>query len=1142
MTAPTPVKKRRGWLRLLLGATVVLLILIVAAYFIVTSAAFLKSVVLPRVSKTIGADVTVSDASIHPFSEIELSNLKVQTKGQPSLVTAPEIRVRYHLWDVLHGNLRVDEIALVSPAIALVENPDGSSNLDPLLNALKGKPSTAKPAQPAKPSKPPQIDLRSLTLSNASIVKIQNYAGGHRDFLELTNVNVTLTNLQNGQTANLQLDAVLLIAKNPPAGAGGLLAAGIKGSFQFALTPDLKPGAVKGETHLDVSSAGGMFDNFSTFSAALECDATPAEIKQLDLHFEKADAPLGELAVSGPLDLEKMEGQLQVKLQGIDRRLLNLAGAAQSLDFDSTTISSTNEITLTKAGAVIAATGRFNAGKFQVTRAGQTTPTLDFSADYAITVDNTARTALLRELTLTGTQTDRPLLAARLSQPMNLAWGSTATDVGDSALELNVKNLNLADWQPFIGNAVSAGNVNLTMKLLSQQAGKQLGFDLNSQINDLAARVGSNQTFQATVNLRAKGQAADFKQFNLSEYQLQILRQNEPLLTASGSGAYNLADASADAQVTLQASLTGLCKAFPTTGTSVSSGTVELKGRVTQKQNTQTVTGQLTLAELTGQFGNNSFRSFGSTMNVDISRTPEQIQIKQLDGALTQGGIVGGNFNLTGSYDPGHKTAQLTAGLVGFNQNGLRPFLEPLLAGKKLVSVAINGNASVQYDPNQSSAIKADLQVTNLVVHDPAGQIPATPLSAGLQIDTVLQKQLVDIRRFLISLTPTKLAQNQIQLQGQVDFSQPKAIQGNLKLSSDSLDLTRYYDLFAGGTNVARQTPSPAPAQPAAAANQEPPAVTLPLQNFTVAANIGRLCLREVEITNFQTTVKLDSQHVAIKPLQLTLNGAPVNSAVDLDLSVPGYKYNLALDAGQVPFAPLVNSFAPGRKGQLGGLLTAHTRFTGAGVTGANLQKNLTGQFDIGATNLNLSIINIQSSILKSLINVVATIPQLVSNPESAIASLFGQATGQGGGLMNQLQQSPIEIIAVRGQAGAGRIDLQQATVQSTAFEADAPGDILLASVLTNSAINFPVTVSVSQSIAQQLNLAAANTNAGATYVPLPQFLTMTGTLGDPQKQIKKSALVGLTVKSIGNSLLDKTTNPSSPVGGLLNQLLQRVR
>ena len=486
----------------------------------------------------------------------------------------------------------------------------------------------------------------------------------------------------------------------------------------------------------------------------------------------------------------------------------------------------------------------------------------------------------------------------------------------------------------------------------------------------------------------------------------------------------------------------------------------------------------------------------------------------------------------------------MNATLSGFNQDGLRPFLEPLLAGKKLVSVAVNGSASVQYDPNQSSAIKAGLQVTNFVVNDPTGKFPATPLAVGLQIDTALQKQSADIRQFQISLTPTSLAQNQIQLQGRVDFSQPKAIQGNLKLTSDSLDLTRYYDLFGGATNVTRQAPSPLPTQPgtAAAGNPEPPVVTLPLQNFTVAANIGRLCLREVVITNFQTTVKLDTNHVTIKPFQLALNGAPVNATVDLDLSVPGYKYNLALDARQIPFAPLVNSFAPDRKGQLGGALTAHAQINGAGVTGTNLQKNLAGQFDIGATNLSLSVINVHGAILKSIVNVVATIPQLLSNPETAIVSIFGRVTGQSGGLLDELQKAPIEVIAARGTAGNGRITLQQAAVQSAAFEADAPGEIVLAPVLTNSTINFPVTVSLSQSIAKELNLTATSSTAGSSYVPLPQFLTMTGTLGDPQKQIKKSALVGLTVKSLGSGLLNQATNSVSPVGNLLNNLLKRAR
>ena len=97
--------------------------------------------------------------------------------------------------------------------------------------------------------------------------------------------------------------------------------------------------------------------------------------------------------------------------------------------------------------------------------------------------------------------------------------------------------------------------------------------------------------------------------------------------------------------------------------------------------------------------------------------------------------------------------------------------------------------------------------------------------------------------------------------------------------------------------------------------------------------------------------------------------------------------------------------------------------------------------------------------------------------------------------------------------------------MQSTAFKADAQGGIVLVPVLTNSTINIPVTVFVNQPIGKQLNLASDNTNVNATYVPLPQFLTLTGTLGNPKAEINKAALAGLAVKSVGQSILNQPQN-----------------
>ena len=203
-----------------------------------------------------------------------------------------------------------------------------------------------------------------------------------------------------------------------------------------------------------------------------------------------------------------------------------------------------------------------------------------------------------------------------------------------------------------------------------------------------------------------------------------------------------------------------------------------------------------------------------------------------------------------------------------------------------------------------------------------------------MQVDASLNKQVADVRQFQITLTPTARATNQVQLSGQVDMSQTNAIQGNLKLVADSLDFTSYYDLFMGGKQAPATGPATAAPQTArtsapapADANKEPEPMKLPLRNFTAEASIRRLYLHEVEIADWQTTTKIDGGHVVVNPFKLTLNGAPVNSTVDLDLGVPGWKYDTSLSAQAIPLAPLVNSFQPERKGQIGGTMTVQGRY-----------------------------------------------------------------------------------------------------------------------------------------------------------------------------------------------------------------------
>ncbi|MCX6901933.1 MAG: AsmA family protein [Verrucomicrobia bacterium] len=892
-------KEQRRWLRVLASVAGLLLVLAIVLFFVATSSGFFTGVILPRVGKAMNATITVSDASIHPFKEVVLKDLKVQTTGTEPLVTAAEVRLRYSLMDIIGGKINVQEVTLASPTVTLVENADGTSNLDPITKGQKTGPKEGKPAAPAKPAKAMQVDFKKFALTGGTIRKVKLYANGNRDLTELASVNVTLDDLKNGQTGKLELSADVKMDSHPSApGVAGSADAKLTGKFDFAFSADLKPATVKGSVHFLVNKAEGALGELASFGADLDCEMSPTQIKQISVRFARGAAQLGEIRLSGPLDMEKSEGRLALQILSIDKRLLNVAGVKSGLDFGTTTISSSNQIQLTKSGKAITAAGRLDVNQFQVTRAGQTTPQMDLALQYATDVDLNAGNAVLRELVFTGVQKGNPLLRADLSKPMSFAWGA-ASAIPDSTLNVTVTGFNLADWKPFLSENVSAGTVNAKLSLLSQQGGELMN---------------------------------------------------------------------------------------------------------------------------------------------------------------------------------------------------------------------INGN----------------MQVSNLMVKNPKGESAVAPLEVGMRVDASYHKQVADIRQLQLSLAPTPRATNQMQLTGHVDMTKADAITGNLKLTADALDFTSYYDAFAGGVSSSgtavfapAQAPPPAGTTTAASGPQkELEPMKLPFHNFTAEANLRRIYLREVEFADVQAAAKLESGSVAVTPFKLLLNGAPVTASLDADLSVPGFKYALAFNAQAIPLAPLVNSFQPERKGQISGTIIAEANISGIGTTGEKLKKNLKGNYSFNLTNLNLSIQNLKNKVLKTVCEVIVSIPQLAQNPASALGNLGKGILGKGGsGSADDLGKSIINAIVARGAAGSGRIDLQQTTVESPAFKADATGTVTLAAILTNSAIEIPVNVSLERATASRLGLLPANTPAGATYAKLPDFLVMKGTVGDPKKEINSKALISLALQSAGGAV-----------------------
>ena len=513
-------------------AFAILIGLLVAVYFTVSSTAFVKKFVLPRVGQSMHAAVTIGDASISPFSSVEIKQLKVVPDGEEPLIDVEEVRLRYSLLGFLSGRVEVSELTLSGATVNLVQKPDGTSNLDPL---LKG---STTPSTSSSGGSKSSINIRNVAIRNATVRQVKILASGRREVSEVSGVNVTLDQLANGQPGKLAVTADL---KNESVAPAGLIQAKADGKYEFTLDPALGPKNVKGQLRLDITKAEGAYNPFGSLAAILDCDLNTTDVRDLSLRFEQAGRALGRITVSGPFTAATKEGRLKVQIPGIDRQVLNLVGAASGIDFATTVISSTNTVDIMAKGSQINAVGQLQASQFSLKKNGQTSTPSDLKLGYAIIINQREGSTLLRNLTVTGTRNQTTWLQGSLTKPMTVVPGKTPATVtaNDSAFDLTVAALDLADWKGFLGSSVSAGKLGLTLNAASVNGGKQIKVNLTSAVTDLSVTVKDNPLTQARLDFASQLQVDDLKKLTVNSYKVNLTQQGKLAARAEGNALFD---------------------------------------------------------------------------------------------------------------------------------------------------------------------------------------------------------------------------------------------------------------------------------------------------------------------------------------------------------------------------------------------------------------------------------------------------------------------------------------------------------------------------------------------------------------------------------------------------------------------------
>ncbi len=1134
-----PAAPLRSGLRQFGKIVLLVLVVLIALYFVLTSGAFLKAVVVPRIGQALNAKLSVGKVSLSPFSKVHINQLKVETSGPEPLLVAEDVLVRYSLFRLLSGDMAFNEVAVRGANVSVVQQPDGKSNLDPLL----ARPTTASTTKTESKS---AIDLGKLTVSKALLRYTRMASDQSKQVSEVDGLEIDAENIRNGQSGKLKLSAALSQAFTPPPASTNApykIGGRIEGAFDFTLDAGAMPSSAKGDLRLSVNQAEGAFRDLGGLNALLACEVTPTEVRELALRFERGGQRLGQARLRGPIDIARRDARLTLEASGIDRNVLNLVGAPLGIDFGDTSIAASGILDVAQRGALIAATGKGSAGQFSIRQGETATPPLDLALDYQFNINLTEKSAVVHKLSLLGKIKNEELISAALDRSMNLSWGQNVHGLNESVVTLSLKNVKLADWRMILGTNLPTGKLNTTAKLTFQDDGRRVPIELTLQAQDIDASFHPNpaaQIRQGQIELQASGTFNEFRSLLVEHYKLQVTEGSTKLLTASGSAGYDRMSEESTIQLNAEADFPSIVKGHPVPDLVVDAGKVTLATLFVQEKAQQRLSASLAVNGFTGGYREYRLADYETRLESDLELTSKYLTLRRITLNARRSGTSGGSIDLNGRYDRVLTNGQFALNIASLNENCLQPLLVPLLAPRKLASVTINGSATAEYSPSAETTLQLDADITKLLFASADGsQTP--PLDLNIKLEAANpQTNKYDLRKLDIALPPTPKATNVIQAQGRFDLSPTNPAPSALNIFAQSLDIGPLYDSFVGKGTAAQ----PAAPVPATAPEEEPAPIDLPVKSLTANLQIGNLFLRDVQASNILATARLDGGTLRIEPCSLALNGAPVSATATIDLSRPGYVYETSIKATRVPIAPLLTSFAPGSR-RITGDVAAAVDLKGAGVTDASLQKNLAGQFDIGSTNLNLTVANIENRFLKTVLNVVVGLPELISRPDVAIGNLLSSLTGGGGRASNswidELTQSPIDTVQVRGTVGAGRVDIPRAFVQSAAFQADARGTVTLAPVLTNSVLEIPVAVSLRRAIAEKASLLPANTPTNITYVKLPDFLTIKGSAGDPKADINKLALASLTIKSgvgltgnTGNASVDTASGIIGAVGDLL--------
>lgn len=217
MTAKRSVARKLALgLAVVVGAVVLLVVALVVLLDSGVATKRVTDLVLPRVSSSLGREVTLEGAGLKlfPNPRVRLDGLAVAGRaGEPALVEAEALEVELRLWPLLRSlgkEIDVRAFSLVRPSVNLVKAKDGSWNFEGLgaADADAAKPPPPEPA-PEAGGAAARVAVEQVRIEKAAIRVVDRTLGRDDAGLALSELDLEATGVGPGLPFDLRVSAAL---------------------------------------------------------------------------------------------------------------------------------------------------------------------------------------------------------------------------------------------------------------------------------------------------------------------------------------------------------------------------------------------------------------------------------------------------------------------------------------------------------------------------------------------------------------------------------------------------------------------------------------------------------------------------------------------------------------------------------------------------------------------------------------------------------------------------------------------------------------------------------------------------------------------------------------------------------------------